>query len=106
MPSTAFLAPLAGNKWVRRAADAILLRYSHNRTASLDRMNAGKVQPDTLLSLVRRARGTKFGRDHHFARISSVADFQARVPIRESESFWNTYWKDAYPRLDDVTWPG
>ena len=27
-------------------------------------------------------------------------------PIRDYEWFWNTYWKDAYPRLDDITWPG
>ena len=106
MPSTSFLAPLANSRIVRRAADAVMLRYAHNRTAALDRMDAGKVQHDTLMSLVRRARNTRFGRDHDFARISSVADFQARVPVRDYEFFWTTYWKDAYPRLDDVTWPG
>jgi GH3 auxin-responsive promoter len=106
MPSTKFLAPIVGNKWVRRAADALLVRYSHNRTAALDRMDAGKVQHDTLMSLVRRARNTRFGRDHDFARMYSVADFQARVPIREYEFFWNTYWKDTYPNLDNITWPG
>jgi hypothetical protein len=106
MPSTAFLAPVAGSKWVRKAADAVLLRYAHNRAVALDRMDAGKVQHDTLLSLVRRARNTRFGRDHDFARIYSVADYQARVPVRDYEFFWNTYWKDAYPRLDDITWPG
>ncbi len=106
MPSTAFLSPLAGNKWVRRAADALLVRYSHNRTIALDRMDAGKVQHDTLMSLVRRARNTRFGRDHDFASIYSVADFQARVPIREYEFFWDKYWKDTYPNLDNITWPG
>ena len=106
MPSTAFLAPVAGNRWVRRAADAVLLRYAHHRAVALDRMDAGKVQHDTLLTLVRRARNTRFGRDHDFARIDSVADYQARVPVRDYECFWNTYWKDAYPRLDDITWPG
>jgi len=106
MPSTAFLAPLAGSKLVRRAADAVLLRYAHRRTAALDRMDAGQVQHDTLLSLVRRARNTKFGRDHEFSRISSVADYQARVPIRDYEWMWNNYWQSAYPRLDDITWPG
>jgi hypothetical protein len=75
MPSTAFLAPLAGSRLVRKAADAILVRYAHNRTAALDRMDAGKVQHDTLLSLVRRARNTRFGRDHDFSRIYSVTDF-------------------------------
>jgi hypothetical protein len=106
MPSTAFLAPVAANRWVRRAADALLLRYSHNRVVALDRMDAGKVQHATLLKLVRTARNTRFGRDHDFARIASVADFQARVPIREYEWFWDHYWKPAFPRLDDVTWPG
>ncbi|MBX9622790.1 MAG: GH3 auxin-responsive promoter family protein [Gemmataceae bacterium] len=106
MPSTSFLAPLAGSKLVRRAADAAAVRYAHARAAALDRMDAGRVQHDTLLKLVRAARHTRFGRDHGFDRIASVADFQGRVPVRDYEFFWTTYWKDAYPRLDDVTWPG
>jgi len=105
MSRTAFLAPLAAHRWVRRAADAMLLRYAHHRTAALDRMDAGRVQHDTLLSLVRRARNTRFGRDHDFSRISSLADYQARVPVREYEWFWNTYWKDAYPVLADYVFP-
>src|SRR5262249_18552240 len=64
------------------------------------------VQHETLLKLVRAARNTRFGRDHDFARISSVADFQARVAVHDYEWFWDTYWKSAFPRLDDVTWPG
>ena len=106
MPSTAFLAPIVGRNWVRKVADSVLLRFAHNRTVALDRMDAGQVQHDTLMSLVRRAKNTKFGRDHDFSRIYSLADYQARVPIREYEFFWNNYWKDAYPRLDDITWPG
>jgi hypothetical protein len=106
MQSPAFLSRVADNKWVRRAADVLLVRYAHNRARALDQMDAGKVQHNTLMSLVRRARNTRFGRDHDFARIYSVADFQARVPIREYEYFWDTYWKDAYPRLDNITWPG
>lgn len=106
MPSTAFLAPIAGSTFVRRAADAILLRYAHRRTGALDRMNAPQVQNETLLRLVRRARDTKFGRDHDFSRIASVADYQARVQVHDYEWFWSTYWKDVFPRLDGVTWPG
>lgn len=106
MPSTAFLTPFVGSKLFRKAADAMLVRYAHNRVVALDNMDAGKVQHETLLSLVRRARRTRFGRDHDFDRIHSLADYQARVPLREYEFFWNTYWKDAYPKLDDITWPG
>jgi hypothetical protein len=84
----------------------MLVRYGHNRAVALDRMDAAKVQHATLMRLVRTARTTKFGRDHDFARISSVADYQARVPVREYEWFWDNYWKAAFPRIDDITWPG
>ncbi|MBN9118796.1 MAG: GH3 auxin-responsive promoter family protein [Planctomycetes bacterium] len=106
MPSTAFLAPIANSRLVRRAADAALVRYAHYRTRSLDELDAGKVQHATLMKLVRTARSTRFGHDHDFSRITSVADYQARVPVRDYEWFWNTYWKDAYPRIDNITWPG
>jgi hypothetical protein len=106
MSSSAFLAPLAGSRLVRKFADAALVRYSHHRAAALDRMDAGKVQASALMRLVRTARNTKFGRDHDFDRITSVADYQARVPIHDYEWFWTKYWKDAYPRIDDITWPG
>lgn len=106
MPSTAFLTPLANSWFVRRLADAALVSYSHYRVNSLDRLDTAAVQRNTLLRLVHHARNTRFGRDHDFARIRSIADYQARVPVREYEWFWNTYWKDAYPRIDDITWPG
>ena len=106
MPGTAFLAPVAGSKLVRRAADALLVRYAHNRAVALDRMDAAAVQHNTLLRLVRHARDTRFGRDHDFARITSVADYQARVPVRDYNWFWDHYWKDRFPRLDNLTWPG
>ncbi len=106
MPGTSFLAPLANTSLMRRAADAVMLRYAHNRVATLDQMDPARVQEATLRRLVRHARNTRFGRDHDFARVASVADYQARVPVRDYEWFWNHYWKDAYPRIDDITWPG
>lgn len=106
MPSTAFLKPIAAHRWVRQAADAVLVRYAHHRVGQLDRMDAAAVQHDTLLRLVRRASQTRFGSDHDFSRISSVADYQARVPVRTYEWFWDKYWKDRFPHLDNVTWPG
>jgi hypothetical protein len=106
MPSTAFLAPLANTRLVRRAADAVMVRYAHHRAVELDHTDVPRTQHNTLMKLVRTARNTRFGRDHDFSRISSVADYQARVKVREYEWFWNTYWKDSYPRIDNITWPG
>ena len=104
--NTAWLAPLTDSRVVRQAADSLLVRLAHRRTLQLDRMDAAAVQEATLLRHVRRAARTKFGQDHYFAHIRTVKDYQDRVPLREYEYFWQTYWKDAYPRLDNITWPG
>lgn len=105
MVGTAWLAPLAGSGLVRRMADAGFVKLAHRRVHKLDALNLAQVQHDTLMALVRRAADTKFGRDYSFADIRSPADYRARVPIRDYEAFWQQYWKDAYPRLQGVTWP-
>ncbi len=53
-----------------------------------------------------RAKETRFGRDHGFAGITSVADYQARVPLRTYAQHWDDYWKEPFPHLTDCTWPG
>ncbi|MFO0848791.1 MAG: GH3 auxin-responsive promoter family protein [Gemmataceae bacterium] len=105
MPGTAWLTPLTGAKLVRRAADAGVVRAAHFRARQLDRLDAAATQDATLLKLVRFARDTRFGRDHDFATVRSVADYQARVPVRDYDAFWDGYWKAVYPRLQGVTWP-
>ena len=102
---TGLLAPLAGTRIVRKFADSVMVRHAHRRVAALDAMDVAKVQEHTLRRLVRKAKRTKFGRDHDLARVGSVADYQARTRVRDYEWFWQTYWKDAYPRLDNITWP-
>jgi hypothetical protein len=36
----------------------------------------------------------------------SIADFQARVPLRTYEDYWREYWSGPFPALTDITWPG
>lgn len=69
-------------------------------------MDVRAAQERVLLRQVTRAAATRFGRDHDFTSIRSVADFQARVPIRDFDQHWNEYWKATWPVLDDVSWPG
>ena len=80
--------------------------YARKRGAELDRENAVEAQEQQLLKLVRCAANTRFGRDHDFATIRTVADFQARVPLRRYEDMWRDYWQPTFPRLTDCTWPG
>lgn len=84
----------------------LLRLYARWRLGVLARQRPAEAQERLLLGLVRRARGTRFGRDHDFAGIESVADFQTRVPIRSYEDFWDDYWGDAFPHLHELTWPG
>jgi len=63
-------------------------------------------QERQLLQLVEAAKDTQFGRDHDFAAIETVADYQQRVPIRTFDDFWIDYWSDPFPVLENVTWPG
>jgi hypothetical protein len=75
------------------------------RRAQLVRMDAATAQERTLMKLVRRAAGTRFGKDHGFAAIRSVTDFQARVPLRTWEVMWTDYFKPAFPNYANVSWP-
>jgi hypothetical protein len=87
-------------------ATPLLRLYTRRRQAALERQNAAEAQQRQLLRLVRRAAHTKFGRAHDFASIHSVQDFQAHVPLRRYEDFWNDWWKESFPILTDVSWPG
>ena len=84
----------------------LLRRYARFRIQQLQRADPVQEQRRTLERLLTRAAGTRFGRDHHFARLKDMAAFQRAVPIRKYEDFWRTYWQPAFPRLEDVSWPG
>jgi hypothetical protein len=102
----AVLETLTAQPLVRRFTDIVMGRFAAHRTAQLDHGSPSQIQQRTLLRLVRHARRTRFGIDHDFNAIRSVADYQRRVPLRTYESFWTDYWRGPFPYLADVTWPG
>jgi hypothetical protein len=106
MSATSILQRLVGSPLPRRIADSAVGRYAQRRVTLLNHESAAQAQHRTLLSLLRQGRRTKFGRDHDFARIRTLTDYQARVPLREYEVFWKEYWQPAFPFVDNVTWPG
>ncbi len=99
-------ARAASARPVRRAVNSGFHAYARRRMRELDRLDPVAVQERTLLALVRKAVSTRFGRDHHFDAIRTVAKFQKNVPIRTYEDLWSGYLKDAYPVFEDLTWPG
>lgn len=80
--------------------------YARRRRRKIDALDPVAAQSAQLLRLVRRAASTQFGRDHDFDRIRTVEDFQATVPLRRYEEFWQDYWEAEFPTIDDATWPG
>jgi GH3 auxin-responsive promoter len=100
------LAPIADLGPVRSLVNAGFLAYSKRRVRELEHADPIGLQEQTLRDLVREASNTRFGLDHRFGAIDSVADYQAAVPLRTYEEFWNSYLKDRYPVFDNLAWPG
>jgi acyl-CoA synthetase (AMP-forming)/AMP-acid ligase II len=96
---------LLGKPLVRRFADVAVGQYAIRRVRQLDHRSCASAQEQALLRLVRYAQDTRFGRDHDFAGVRSVADYQRRVPLRDYEAFWSEYWREPFPYLHQVTWP-
>jgi hypothetical protein len=86
-------------------ATPLIRLYARRRLRKLAQMDVADVQRRALLTLVGRAARTSFGRDHDFANIRSVTDYQKRVPLRRYEGFHESYWKAAFPDLRGVSWP-
>ena len=80
--------------------------YATWRSRRLAAEDPVQSQERQLQALVKRAAKTRFGRDHGFDDIRTVSDYQRQVPLRRYDDFWNDYWKDAFPVLNDATWPG
>src|SRR5579872_482947 len=87
-------------------ASSIFNGYARWRVSRLHSQDPSDAQRATLGRLIHRARDTKFGRQHDFRKIGTVEDYQRAVPLRTYESFWQDYWRDAFPVMNGVTWPG
>ena len=106
MSPTSPLIQLAGAPPVRTLVNRGFRRGARRRLAQLAQADPVRVQEQTLLGLVHKARATRFGRDHGFASVRSVADFQKAVPLRTYDDVWKLYFRDQYPIFDNLTWPG
>jgi hypothetical protein len=104
--SPAPFVTLAGSAPVRGLVNAGFHLHARLRKAAVEVLDPRRTQERALLWLVRKARATRFGRDHGFGKIGSVSDFQKAVPIRTYEDLWNDYLRERYPVFEDLTWPG
>lgn len=87
-------------------ATPIARLFLKRRHARLMRTDAVAAQRRQLVKLLNAAANTRFGREHGFAKLKTVEDFQNAVPLRAYEAMWADYWKDPFPVLENVSWPG
>jgi hypothetical protein len=87
-------------------ATALLKLYAHRRRKRLATLVPHETQQRQLLSLLCKAQATRFGKDHGFAALRKVNQYQQRVPLRRYETFRQDYWQNDFPRLVDCSWPG
>lgn len=80
--------------------------YAKRRLRQLAALDHVAAQETELFKLVKQARHTRFGTAHRFEAIKTVADYQAAVPLRNYEDFWEGHMAADFPRLTDCIWPG
>lgn len=67
--------------------------------------NPVTTQNKVFQELIRQAKDTQFGKDHHFAQIQSPADFAKQVPIRDYEEL-KPYVERVVKGEENVLWKG
>jgi len=67
--------------------------------------NALKAQENILQKLLREAKNTAFGKDHHFAEIKNYSDFKKNVPVQDYEGL-RAYVDRVVAGETDVLWKG
>mgnify|MGYP006197491409 CR=1 FL=1 len=67
--------------------------------------NPVTTQNKVFQELIRQAKDTQFGKDHHFAQIQSPADFAQQVPIRDYEEL-KPYVDRVVKGEENVLWKG
>ena len=64
-----------------------------------------EIQAEWLKKLVKKARNTEFGNDHHFNDIDSYEDFKSAVPVHDYEDL-KTYIGRVKEGEENILWPG
>lgn len=80
---------------LRALAGKIIVPHMERKLARFyrDLANSRNVQRDLMLAKVRRCAGSRFGREHGFDKIKSLADFRRQIPIAGYD-YYHPYVKD------------
>ena len=90
---------------------SILQEVIKKKKVNLDKRQLNvDLQKNTLKKLLHKASKTDFGRDYHFAKMLSSAnfleEFRQQVPVFDYEKIFEQYWHKMLEGKVNVTWPG
>ena len=83
---------------------ALIWAKNHVKKSASFKNNAVQNQKDLLLALIKKAEKTLFGRTHLFEEITSIKDFQNKVPVADYEQL-KPYIEKVKKGQRDILWP-
>ena len=89
---------------IKSIAAQLFAKIIHNKTQKWA-SNPVATQQKVLEDLIRQAKNTQFGQDHHFSQIKTVEDFANHVPIRDYEEL-KPYVDRVVKGEENVLWKG
>ncbi|PXY39282.1 hypothetical protein DMB65_18715 [Flavobacterium cheongpyeongense] len=89
---------------IKSIAAKIFARKIYNQT-KVWAYKPVETQLNVFNDLIKNAKATEFGKDHHFDTIKTIADFQNNVPIRDYEDL-KTYIEKVKTGQENILWKG
>lgn len=89
---------------IKSLAAQLFAKIIHNKTQKWA-SNPIATQQKVLEDLIRQAKNTQFGQDHHFSQIKTTVDFAKHVPIRDYEEL-KPYVDRVVQGEENVLWKG
>ena len=89
---------------IKSLAAQLFAKIIHNKTQKWA-SNPVATQQKVLEDLIRQAKNTQFGQDHHFSQIKTTEDFAKHVPIRDYEEL-KPYVDRVVQGEENVLWKG
>ena len=89
---------------IKSLAAQLFAKIIHNKTQKWA-SNPVATQQKVLEDLIRQAKNTQFGQDHHFSQIKTTVDFAKHVPIRDYEEL-KPYVDRVVQGEENILWKG
>ena len=89
---------------IKSLAAQLFAKIIHNKTQKWA-SNPVATQQKVLEDLIRQAKNTQFGQDHHFSQINTTEDFAKHVPIRDYEEL-KPYVDRVVQGEENILWKG